>query len=118
VAQSDTALSVRERSLVPRVLSYPPSLSLAREKPPHVQTLLFTKTATDSEGLEYRLPNDCDAMSGHCFAGNKEGNDWEIYYFQLRFMVLYAIRNEISRFRVVKTRKRKIDIEIFCSLLS
>ena len=29
-----------------------------------------------------------------------------------------AIWNEISRFRVVKTRERKIDIEIFCSLLS
>ena len=48
----------------------------------------------------------------------KERKDWEICYFQLRFMVLYAIRNEISRFRVVKTRKRKIDIEIFGSLLS
>ena len=41
------------------------------EKPPQVQTLLFTKTATDSEGLEYRLPNDCDAISGHCFVENK-----------------------------------------------
>ena len=47
----------------------------------------------------------------------KERNDWEICCLQLRFMVLYAIRNEISRFRVVKTRKRKIDIEIFCSLI-
>lgn len=78
----------------------------------------FTKTATILKGFRVLVTKWLWLHFRTLFHGKQVRNDWEICWFQLSFMVLYLIWNEISRFWFVKTRKRQIDIELFCSLLS
>lgn len=78
----------------------------------------FTKTATVLKGFRVLVTKWLWLHFGTLFHGKQVRNDWEICWFQLSFMVLYLIWNEISHFWFVKTRKRQIDIELFCSLLS
>lgn len=78
----------------------------------------FTKTATVLKGFRVLVTKWLWLHFRTLFHGKQVRNDWEICWFQLSFMVLYLIWNEISRFWFVKTRKRQIDIELFCSLLS
>ena len=78
----------------------------------------FTKTATVLKGFRVLVTKWLWLHFRTLFHGKQVRNDWEICWFQLSFMVLYLIWNEISHFWFVKTRKRQIDIELFCSLLS